>query len=158
MTGGRNIAVTITCFTVRYAETDQMGIVHHSNYPIWFEAGRTDYLKKAGVPNSGIEAKGILLPLTHMECRFVNPARYEDEITVKTSICRMTCVRIDFHYEIINQDSKLLAKGTTSHAWTDKQLNPFNIKKRFPELYMSLSSTVENDCNLTKNFRDKQVV
>jgi acyl-CoA thioester hydrolase len=59
-----------TVFTARYAETDQMGIVHHSNYAVWFEAGRTDYLKSAGIPNSSIEATGVLLPLYEMSCKF----------------------------------------------------------------------------------------
>lgn len=134
---------TETHFIVRYAETDQMGIVHHSNYPIWFEAGRTDFLKKAGMPNSEIEIKGILLPLSHMECNFLNPARYEEEVVVKTRIKKMTCVRIDFHYEVFNLEMKLLASGMTTHAWTDKQLKPINIQKKQPELYTLLNTTFE---------------
>ncbi len=123
-----------TRFVVRYAETDQMSIVHHSNYPIWFEAGRTDYLKKAGMSNSEIEAKGVLLPLSHMECTFKSPAKYEDEIIVKTSIKKMTCARVEFVYEVVNsKDKNLLASGTTTHAWTDKLLRPLNIEKRLPE-------------------------
>lgn len=126
---------TETRFTARYAETDQMGIVHHSNYPVWFEAGRTDFLKKAGMANSEIETRGILLPLSHMECTFKNPAKYEDEIVVKTKIRKMTCVRIEFTYEVVNsEDGGLLATGATSHAWTDKHLKPLNIEKKLPEL------------------------
>lgn len=133
-----------TRFTARYAETDQMGIVHHSNYPVWFEAGRTDFFKKAGMSNSKIEATGILLPLSHMECNFKNPARYEEEIVVKTKIRKMTCVRIDFDYEVINGgDGRLLATGGTSHAWTDKHLKPLNIEKKLPELCKMLKKTLE---------------
>ena len=58
-----------TTFTAKYAETDQMVIVHHSNYTVWFEAGQTDFLKKAGVPNTNIEAQGVLLPLYGMKPR-----------------------------------------------------------------------------------------
>ena len=116
-----------THFIARYAETDQMGIVHHSNYPVWFEAGRTDFLKKAGIANSKIEALGILLPLTYMDCSFKNPAKYEDEITVKTKIRKMTCVRLEFEYVITNKDEAVIAVGSTSHAWTDKLLKPLNI-------------------------------
>ena len=65
---------TETRFIARYAETDQMGIIHHSNYAVWFEAGRTDFLKKAGVSNTSIESKGILLPLYDMNCKFKSPA------------------------------------------------------------------------------------
>ena len=129
---------TKTFLTARYAETDQMGIIHHSNYPIWFEAGRTDFLKKAGMSNSQIEAAGILLPLTRMECCFKSPARYEDEIIVRTKIKKMSCVRIEFEYEVNSSDEKLIATGGTSHAWTDRNLKPLNIEKRMSELYKFL--------------------
>lgn len=124
-----------TQFIARYAETDRMGIVHHSNYPVWFEAGRTDFLKKAGMANSRIEELGVLLPLSHMECSFKSPARYEDEIVVKTKIRRMTCARIEFEYEIVKaNDGAVIAVGSTSHAWTNKSLKPLNIEKKLPEL------------------------
>lgn len=133
-----------TRFTARYAETDQMGIVHHSNYPVWFEAGRTEFLKKTGISNSQIEAKGILLPLSQMECSFKNPARYEDEIVVKTRIRRMTCVRIEFEYEVLNDENGLLlATGSTSHAWTDKHLKPLNIEKKLPEFCRMLKKIID---------------
>ena len=134
---------TETRFIARYAETDQMGIVHHSNYTIWFEAGRTDFLSKAGIPNTKIEKRGTLLPLSHMECSFKNPAKYEDEIIVKTKIHKMSCVRIDFHYVIINgHDGRLLAEGTTSHAWTDNKLKPLNIVKKMPDLCERLKAAL----------------
>ena len=75
-----------TEMVVRYAETDQMGIAHHSNYPVWFEIGRTDFFKKIGFPYSQIESMGILLPLTDMKCKFTKPAKYEDTIVIKTQI------------------------------------------------------------------------
>ena len=133
-----------TRFTARYAETDQMGIVHHSNYPVWFEVGRTDFLKKVGACNSEIEENGILLPLSHMDCSFKNPARYEDEIIVRTKIRKMTCARIEFDYEIIcSCIDKIIASGSTSHAWTDKSLKPLNIEKRMPDLSRILKNACE---------------
>ncbi len=132
-----------TQFIARYAETDQMGIVHHSNYPIWFEAGRTDFLKKSGMANSKIEELGILLPLSHIDCNFKSPARYEDEIVVKTTIRKMTCARIEFEYEIVkDKDGTLIAIGSTSHAWTDKSLKPLNIEKKLPELWCILKKAM----------------
>ena len=71
---------------VRYAETDRMGIVHHSNYPVWFEAGRTEYIKQNGISYSEIEKEGILLPLLELKCRFINSSTYEDRIVVRTSV------------------------------------------------------------------------
>jgi acyl-CoA thioester hydrolase len=131
---------TKTIFTARYAETDQMGIVHHSNYAIWFEAGRTDFLKNAGVSNSSIEAKGILLPLYEMNCKFIAPAKYEDEVAVITNIKSISKVRISFTYKVMNANTgKLLATGETMHAWTDKALKPMNAEKTIPEVYSVLN-------------------
>jgi len=135
---------TETRLTARYAETDQMGIIHHSNYAVWFEVGRTDFLKKVGMANYEIETSGVLLPLSHMECSFKSPARYEDEIVVKTKIQKMTCVRIEFNYEVVNVvDERVLATGSTSHAWTDKSLKPLNIEKKLPELCRKLREALE---------------
>ncbi|KAF1085124.1 Acyl-CoA thioester hydrolase YbgC [Sporotomaculum syntrophicum] len=131
---------TKTIFTVRYAETDQMGIVHHANYAVWFEMGRTDLLKNVGVAYSTIEAKGILLPLYEMSCKFIAPAKYEDEIAVLTSINNLSRVRISFAYKVTNAKlEKLLASGETMHAWTDKAFKPINVERKIPEIYSILS-------------------
>ncbi|HHW31853.1 MAG TPA: acyl-CoA thioesterase [Clostridiaceae bacterium] len=131
---------------VRYAETDQMGIVHHSNYPVWFELGRTDFIRKLGYSYSKIEEAGILLPLTDLKCSFKAPARYEDEIIIRTHIEKMTCVRITFGYEIFKKkDMSLIARGETFHAWTDKNLKPVNISKRMPELYGIMEKALKSD-------------
>ncbi len=134
---------TETRFIARYAETDQMGIIHHSNYAVWFEAGRTDFLKNAGVSNTNIEAKGILLPLYEMNCKFKSPAKYEDEIVVLTSLKQISRVRLSFSYQVINAATLILiATGETMHAWTDKSLKPVNAAKTVPEIYSLLSKVV----------------
>lgn len=131
---------------VRYAETDQMGIVHHSNYAVWFEAGRTNFLKKAGVSNTSIEAKGILLPLYEMNCKFKSPAKYEDEIIVVTKLNSLSRVRLQFSYKIVNAgNSKLLATGETKHAWTNKDLKPINVEKEISDAYLLLSKIIKNN-------------
>ena len=130
-------------FTVRYAETDQMGIVHHSNYPIWFETGRTEYFRKIGISYSEIERRGYLLPLTEVSVTFKSPARYEDDILVVTRITSMTCVRLEFEYQIINNmTNQLYAKGKTSHAWTDKQFKPLDFLKAQPEIFDILKKSM----------------
>jgi len=132
-----------TKFIARYAETDQMGIVHHSNYTVWFEAGRTDFLKKAGFSNTSIETKGVLLPLYGMNCQYKSPARYEDEIIVVTSLKQLSPVRMGFAYQVFNRkDNQLLATGETMHAWTDKHLKPLNAKKIVPDVYSKLNQAV----------------
>ncbi len=134
---------TETHIIVRYAETDRMRIAHHSNYSIWFEAGRTEFLKKAGTSNSDIEDKGILLPLSHLECDFKSPANYEDEIVVKTKIKKMTAARIEFQYIVLNNNNgKLIATGNTTHAWTDKTLKVFNIEKKESKINQMLKAAM----------------
>ena len=101
---------------VRYAETDKMGIAHHSNYPIWFEIGRTDFFRTIGFPYSIIEGNGVLMPLTDMNCKFINPACYEDVLVIQTSILHISHVRIGFTYKVYNKNNgKLLALGETNH-------------------------------------------
>ncbi|MDP4092563.1 MAG: thioesterase family protein [Bacillota bacterium] len=128
--------VSETKFIVRYAETDQMGIVHHSNYPVWFEAGRTDFIKKMGMPYSRIEESGSMLPLIELKCNYKGYSKYEDEITVKTRIKEMTPLKLRFYYEVYrNNEPELITSGETLHVWTTTDLKPVNIKKHAPEIY-----------------------
>ena len=125
-----------TKLIARYSETDQMGIIHHSNYAVWFEAGRTDFLKKAGIPNKEIEEQGVLLPLYEMNCKFKSPERYEDEIIVKTKLEYIGKVRIVFSYQVLNaKDGSVLTTGETKHAWTNKSLKPVNAQLLIPDIY-----------------------
>ncbi len=136
------IMKTVTKLTVRYAETDKMGIVHHSNYPIWFEAGRTDFIKRAGISYSDLEAQGVFLPLYEVSCRFKSPARYEDEIAVITSLKELSCVRIVLSYEVINTHTNaLLATGETLHAFTGSSLKPINAQRVIPDVYALFSGS-----------------
>jgi acyl-CoA thioester hydrolase len=130
--------ITTITFPVRYAETDRMGIVHHSNYPVWFEIGRTDFLRQLGRTYLSLEEEGLLLPLSSMDCKFKRPAKYGDEVTVKTSLANLTCVRMKFLYEVTNQEGELLAWGSTEHGCTDWELKPFNLVKRMPQFYQIL--------------------
>ena len=125
-----------TEFIVRYAETDQMGIVHHSVYPVWFEAGRTEFIKIAGISYSEIEERGLLLPLISLQCIYKGFSKYEDKIIVETFIKDIAAVRIIFGYKVSkNGEGKVITEGETSHAWTNKNLKPVNLKKAEPGLY-----------------------
>lgn len=133
---------TVTRLTVRYAETDKMGIVHHSNYPIWFEAGRTDFIKQAGISYSDLEALGVLLPLYEVTCRFKSPAKYEDEVAVITRLKEISCVRLILSYEVVNMHTNaLLATGETLHAFTDSSLKPINAQRVIPDVYTLLTAS-----------------
>jgi len=136
---------TETRLTVRYAETDQMGIVHHSNYAVWFEAGRTDFLKSSWVSYSDIEGKGVMLPLYELNCQFKSPARYGEDVLVITCLKSISRVRLCFSYQVLSiKTDKLLAVGETKHAWTDKRLKPINAQLAIPEVYSYLINSIDN--------------
>ncbi len=129
-----------TKITVRYQETDKMGIVHHSVYPIWFECGRTDFIQRAGITYSRMESEGVRLPLLGLKCRYLYPSFYEDEMLVKTSIQNLTPTRISFCYEIYRKNYiKPVVTGETEHVWVDNNLKPVNMKKYKPQMYQIIS-------------------
>jgi acyl-CoA thioester hydrolase len=138
-----------TYFIVRYVETDQMGIVHHSNYPIWYEAGRTDFIRKAGLPYSEIEKKGIMLPLIELKCKFINVAKYEDEVRINTTLKEFTKTRIVFYYQVfVNNGEKPISIGETHHAWTNSHLRPVNLEKASPYIFNTLKTCLYNSDDL----------
>jgi acyl-CoA thioester hydrolase len=104
---------------VRYAETDQMGFLHHANFFIYFEMGRIELLRSCGLNYQDIEAQGYLLVIARAECRFHRPARYDDLLVLRTSVARATAARIDHRYELL-RDGVLLAEGATTIACVDR--------------------------------------
>lgn len=125
-----------TQIRVRYEETDCMGVVHHSNYYIWFEVGRTEYMRSQGISYLNMEERGFMLPLSETYCKYLEGARYDDVLIVRTSMPTFTGARLTMGYEIIRKlDNRLLAKGKTVHGVTDRNLRPINIKRADPELY-----------------------
>ncbi|MBK1809635.1 acyl-CoA thioesterase [Clostridium sp. YIM B02505] len=122
--------ISETKIKVRYVETDQMGIVHHSNYYAWFEVGRTEFIKESGVSYSDMESKGIMMPLVESSCRYIVGAKYEDEVTIKTSVEELNGAKVIFTYEVIRDvDKVILAKGKTVHAFVNKDFKIINLKK-----------------------------
>ncbi len=135
-------------FPVLFTEVDRMGIVHHSNYPLWFEKSRQDYLRKAGVSISKIAGQGFFLPLSEIECKFKRPAKYGDVVLVITKILSMSCVRTEFGYEVFNKaKGKLLATGKTVHVWTNPKVEPVNMEKEAPDVYRGLKQFFESKDN-----------
>src|SRR5580704_6445232 len=92
---------------VRYAETDRMGLLHHANYLVYFEQGRIELLRARGLSYKDLEDQGYLLVLTKLEVRYRAPARYDDLLTLKTTVVKTTAVRIDHRYEL-SRDGVLL--------------------------------------------------
>jgi acyl-CoA thioester hydrolase len=107
---------------VRYKETDQMGIAHHANYIVWFEIGRTDLCRAVGYPYAEIEARGYILVVTEMQCRYRIPYRYDDEVLIRTSIAAIASRSMNFAYDLYDGSGAVLhASGTSSHMWLDEK-------------------------------------
>lgn len=108
---------------VRYAETDRMGLLHHANYLVYFEMGRTELLRSRGVSYKDVEDSGFLLVLVDLGCKYKRPARYDDLLTLRTSVQRVTHVKIVHHYELFRQ-GELLAEGHSTLACIDRTGRP----------------------------------
>lgn len=108
---------------VRYAETDMMGVVYHGSYLPWFEIGRTTLLKEHGLPYRQLEADGYFLPVLEVQVKYVRPARYDDVLTLVTSMAEKPSLRIRLSYEV-RRSEELLATGETVHAFIDRSGKP----------------------------------
>jgi acyl-CoA thioester hydrolase len=105
---------------VRYKETDQMGIAHHSNYIVWFEIGRTDLCRETGFPYTEIENRGFLLVVTEIGCRYRTPFRYDDDVLIRTSVASAASRAMRFAYELYDSAGGLRATGFSAHMWLDR--------------------------------------
>ena len=112
-----------TQVTVRYAETDMMGIVYHANYLPWFEIGRTQLLKELGLPYRQLEAEGYRLPVLEVSAKYSRPATYDDVLTIVTYLREKPFLRIRLDYQVFRGD-ELLATGESVHAFVDLQGRP----------------------------------
>lgn len=98
---------------VRYAETDQMGVVYHGNYAQYFEMGRVEWLRNLGVSYRDMEEDGIMLPVVSLTMKYKKPARYDDLLTVRTIFKKQESVKIEFDYEILSEAGELLTTGNS---------------------------------------------
>ena len=104
---------------VRYAETDRMGLLHHANYLVYFEQARTELLRAQGIAYKDLEDQGFLLVLTRVQVRYRSPARYDDVLTIRTTVVRTTLVKIEHRYEVL-RDGMVLAEGETTLGCVDR--------------------------------------
>lgn len=124
---------------VRYAETDQMGIVHHSNYPIWYEVARTELIKQMGLTYSEMEQQGLILPLIELQSKYISAAYYEDRLIVEAELKKVTGVKMEIEYAVYREDDETpINVGKTIHALVGRNLKPVNVRKQFPDIYQKL--------------------
>ena len=105
---------------VRYGETDQMGYVYYGRYAELFEVGRVEALRSIGFPYRALEEAGVMLPVHDLHVRYHKPARYDDLLTIRTSINAMPNVRIDFVYAILDEERAVLTEGATTLVFVDR--------------------------------------
>jgi acyl-CoA thioester hydrolase len=121
-----------TRLRVRYAETDQMGIVYHANYIIWMEVGRVEYCRVAGIRYRDLERdEGILLAVVEANCRYVSAAMFDDEVIVRTCLVQAHPRMLRFAYEMVDAaTNRVLATGETKHVFCDRQRRPVKLPEK----------------------------
>lgn len=127
-----------TRFRVRYAETDQMGVVYYANYLVWMELGRVEYCRSAGTRYKDMEVHdGIFLAVAEANCRYLFPARYDEEIVLRTKVAQAGSRMVKFAYEMYEAESgRKLATGATAHIFCGRDMRPIKL----PEKYLGMFS------------------
>jgi len=110
---------TETNIRVRYGETDQMGYAYYANYALYFEVGRTEMLRSLGFTYREWEEKGILLPVKSLSIDYISPARYDDLLTIRTTVIELPSARITFGYEVLNEKKQIICTGRTVLVFVD---------------------------------------
>lgn len=129
--------VVTTEFSVRYHETDKMGIVHHANYLHWFEVGRVEFMRQSGFPYRPLEEAGVYLPVTEASCKYHTSALFDDEVQVRTWIDAYNKVRLTFAYEVYRlADGAKLVSGKTEHVFQEAESgHVVRMHKSYPDLH-----------------------
>jgi len=128
LTVGRVARVHNELVSVRYAETDRMGVAHHSSYLLWFELARTGLLREAGHSYRDLESSGVRLPVLEYGCKFLKSADYDDALRIETTVRDLRSRTLTFAYTV-HRGSDLLAEGFTYHVCVDENHKP----RRFPD-------------------------
>jgi acyl-CoA thioester hydrolase len=119
---------------VRYGETDQMGVVYHPNYLLYFETGRTELMRASGVTYSELEKSGVFLVVTEAACRYRAAARYDEELRVVTTVDEVGKATIRFSYRVLGPDDRLLADGHTALASVNASKSPVRLPREVSSL------------------------
>lgn len=133
-----------TNIRVRYKDTDAMGIAYYANYLVWFEVGRTEWMRSLGPSYCDLEKSGLFLPVIKASCEYKVPARYDNELTVITWIESLRGVRITFNYEV-HRGEQFIARGSTEHAFVNEEGRPVVLRKKNPFLWRKLCQALESD-------------
>jgi acyl-CoA thioester hydrolase len=126
---------SVTRLRARYSETDQMGVVYHANYLVWMEVARVEYCRTAGFRYRDLESEhGVLLVVTEVGCRYLSPARYDDEIEITTSLKRANHRAVTFEYDM-REKGRRIATGHTSHIFLNREMKPTTLPMQFRSMF-----------------------
>ncbi|SER09596.1 acyl-CoA thioester hydrolase [Gracilibacillus ureilyticus] len=138
--------ITNTPIKVRYQETDQMGVVYHANYLIWFEIGRTAFIEELGFKYHEMEAEGIVSPVIDAKIQFKQPIRYGEEAYVETWLESYNGIRTTYGYRILNNNNEVAVTGETQHVIVQKHsFRPQSLKKKFPDWHHAYEKAIRKD-------------
>lgn len=125
--------ITRITHRVNFYDTDAMAVVHHANYIRWFEIGRVDFLRKAGITIGELMADGFVFPITDVNCKYVSPGKFDDVLVIETTPTALTKVKMAFDYRILREaDQTVLVKGHTQNVFTNRETGSIS---RLPEKY-----------------------
>jgi acyl-CoA thioester hydrolase len=134
---------------VRYAETDQMGVVYHANYLVWFEVGRVEFIRQMGMTYAAMEREGAMIAVVEATARYKAPARYDDELIVRTSVAGLRGPIVRFRYAVVRAaDEMLLCEGETVHIVVGRDMK----KREMPPAY------AERFAQLQRRMKDNEAV
>ena len=130
---------------VQYYETDQMGIVHHSNYIRWFEEARTDLLEQMGIGYDKIEKEGIVSPVLGVEANYLRMVRFGDTVTIETNITEYNGIKLIVDYRVFDEETGMVhCRGVTKHCFLNEKGRPVFLKKKHPRLHKMFLKGIEN--------------
>lgn len=129
--------MSFTDIKVRYAETDAMAVVHHANYYIYFEVAREDLIRESGISYKDLEDKGIMMPLIETHCKYIEAAKYDDDLVVESSIIELTPVKVRIEYVVRRKnDNTILATGNTLQTFVDSnEFKIVNLKRNNEDIW-----------------------
>ena len=119
----------------QYYETDQMGIIHHSNYIRWMEEARLDFMSQCGVPYKQLEEMGIIIPVLSVSCEYRSMVHFDDHVTISVKVVRYSSIKMNLEYTFTNSvTGQLTTTGTSSHCFLNRNYRPISLKKDFPDI------------------------
>lgn len=132
---------------VQYYETDQMGIVHHSNYIRWFEEARTDYMERMGLGYDRMEEEGILSPVLSVEANYLRMVHFGDTVSITCSIKSYNGIKLTIGYEVILEKTQMVhCRGTTKHCFINREGKPLSLKHSSPQFHNMFQAGLSKSC------------